>query len=198
MSESWLPIRGYVGFYEVSSLGRVRSLDRMVRSRNGKALRKGKILKSYSPLGYNMVRLSKNNKQKNFAVHRLVAFAFLNKCRKRNFVNHIDGNKLNNNADNLEWVTTKENFEHAVAKNLTASCESHGLAKLNVCQVIEIYKRSKKGENHRLIASDFSISPSNVSLISLGKTWWRVTGILARETAEKIKEIDKQIEALDE
>ena len=107
--EIWKDIKGYEGYYQVSNLGNVRSLDRV--GRTGKNL-KGRVLKQKTTKGYNMVGLYKDGKQKHKTVSRLVAKAFVNNPDKKPEVNHIDENKQNNKADNLEWVTAKENSNH--------------------------------------------------------------------------------------
>jgi hypothetical protein len=107
--EVWKDIPEYEGFYQVSNLGNVRSLDR-VCSRGRKL--KGKVLKDAlcSP-GYFGVELNKNGKSKTITVHKLVAYAFLNHkpCGYKLVVNHIDINRENNNLYNLEIITNREN-----------------------------------------------------------------------------------------
>lgn len=103
--EEWKDIEGYEGMYQVSNLGRVRSF---------KKYREGRILKSFpDPNGYLKVSLSKNNKLKNHRVHRLVAIHFIPNPQNKSQVNHIDGNKQNDNVNNLEWSTPSENGKHA-------------------------------------------------------------------------------------
>lgn len=112
--EVWKDIEGYEGHYQVSDFGRVRSLDRV--SSSGRKL-KGKVLKQKITKGYNMVGLSKDGKQKNKTVSRLVAKAFTPNLENKPEVNHVDENKRNNRADNLEWVTSKENANHGTRKD---------------------------------------------------------------------------------
>jgi len=124
MEEVWKDIEGYEGIYQVSNLGRVRSLDRLVPAAcalsKGKQvvnyLRKGKILTDHwaGPKGaeYKYVGLSKDDKPKYCRVHRLVACAFIPNPDNLPEVNHIDEDKSNNRADNLEWVTRRENEHH--------------------------------------------------------------------------------------
>jgi hypothetical protein len=114
MSEQWSPIEGYECLYEVSSFGRVRSLDRAVGHRYGLAIMRGRVLSSCTnKAGYVYVSLSKNCSGKSFTVHRLVAKAFLLKSEKIE-VNHKDLNKSNNHVDNLEWASRSENHLHAM------------------------------------------------------------------------------------
>lgn len=96
-------IAGYEGRYEISNDGMVWSLI------------SGKYLKPFvNNSGYELVRLSKNGKEKHHLVHRLVAATFLKPDKNRPYVNHKDRNKLNNEYTNLEWVSFGENIEHAV------------------------------------------------------------------------------------
>lgn len=114
----WKPIPDYEGLYEVSNLGKVRSLDRtLTNKRNGveySCFYPGKVLKedirTYGELQYRFVALSKNNRRYNVGIHRLVASAFIPNEENKPFVNHKDNNGLNNNVDNLEWVTHSENM----------------------------------------------------------------------------------------
>lgn len=98
--------------YQVSNLGKVKSLSRKKWCGSSYANRNETILKEYIRNKYYAVKLSKDGKTKHFKVHRLVAEAFIKKPELQ--VNHIDGNKQNNRVDNLEWVTQKENIEHAI------------------------------------------------------------------------------------
>lgn len=126
--EVWKPITGYEGLYEVSSIGRVRSLTRMCTDVNGKVRPiEGKILnqdvkrasKDTTNL-YKRVTLTTHGKSVHKSVHRLVAEAFINNDAPnvRTQVNHKDGDKTNNSVDNLEWCTSSENIRHSLVNNL--------------------------------------------------------------------------------
>ena len=108
--EQWKDIEGYEGIYQVSSFGRVRSLDRVRPDKNGVMQPfKGKILGQYPLNGYNHVALMKNCQHRTTKVHRLVALAFVPGYFDGAEVNHKDENRLNNRADNLEWCDRKYN-----------------------------------------------------------------------------------------
>jgi hypothetical protein len=120
--EIWKTIKDYEGYYEVSSLGRVKALKRIGLLRNGihPVIYKEKILKpSKDVFGYLIVSLSKNNIRKTFKIHHLVTIEFLNH-KKFGFelvVDHIDGNKQNNNLNNLQIITQRENSSKKITKS---------------------------------------------------------------------------------
>lgn len=121
MKEIWKDIKGYEGKYQVSNLGRVRSLDRLDRSG---AKTKGKILNpKANKSGYVRVHLADGNGYNRESVHRLVAEAFVErKAETDNVVNHLDNNPSNNRADNLEWTTYKGNMEWAAKQGRMKGC----------------------------------------------------------------------------
>ncbi len=117
--EVWKDVKGCEGKYQVSNLGRVKSLSRTVLNR-GKHMfiSKEKILVLSKSRGYNIMNISINGKPKSIRVCRAVAMAFLDNVYNKPEVNHIDGDKNNDNVLNLEWVTKTENMQHASKNNL--------------------------------------------------------------------------------
>lgn len=114
--EIWKDIIGYEGIYQVSNMGRVKSLDRMVKhSKGGYAKAKGKMIKTtIMPNGYIRVGLAVKGKCKGFYVHRLVAEAFLPNPHNKEHVDHINTIRDDNRVDNLRWVTRKENANNPI------------------------------------------------------------------------------------
>jgi NUMOD4 motif/HNH endonuclease/NUMOD1 domain len=113
--EKWKPVANYVGKYEVSNLGRVKRLKEDVVRSNGKnMIICEKILSANNDDGYLVVSLSKHGYGKRFYVHVLVAKAFIENPKGKPFVNHVDGNRGNPIAENLEWVTQSENMKHSI------------------------------------------------------------------------------------
>lgn len=112
MVEEWKDIYGYEGLYQVSNLGRVKSLPR--DTKNQYAFQERILKPSIDKDGYEIVGFGK----KLHKVHRLVANAFIPKISGKEIINHKDGNKRNNYVNNLEWCTTQENIIHAVKTGL--------------------------------------------------------------------------------
>jgi len=181
--EIWKDIIGYEGYYEVSNLGNVRSLDRLVNKPNKTSyIRKGKLCnQSKSNLGYMTVGFTVNNVKTNKYVHRLVAEAFILNINNKPQVNHIDCDKENNDVNNLEWCTNSENHIHATKNGLNKlhlhrvaySGEENGRSLLNKEQVLEIkqkyipYKYSAKK-----LSKEYNVSESCITHI-LNNTSWK-------------------------
>lgn len=117
--EIWKDVKGYKGLYQVSSFGRVKSLDRIIYQKNkhngvSKCIRKGKILSLQKQINrYLTIDLHYEKKVKRYFVHRLVAETFIQKHIDKNYINHIDSNPLNNKVENLEWCTQSYNIKYA-------------------------------------------------------------------------------------
>ena len=113
-TEQFKDIHGYEGLYQISDRGNVR---RLVYINNRiKIERTNYLTPTDNGNGYLIVNLYKDGKRKSKYIHRLVAEAFLEKPQGENYVNHIDYNRQNNNADNLEWCTAKQNVMHSSTK----------------------------------------------------------------------------------
>lgn len=115
INEIWKDVKDYEGLYQVSNIGRVKSLKKEVNGRGNKVrIVKERILKPVIVYnGYERVILSKNCKTKLYRVNRLVAQAFIPNNNNYPIINHIDGDKRNNNVDNLEWCSYSHNSREA-------------------------------------------------------------------------------------
>jgi hypothetical protein len=172
MLEIW---KNYKDVCEVSNLGNVRSIDRMVQTSHGTyALRAGKLLKqSDNQLGYLKVNVTINGKSHFCKVHRLVCETFVENPRNLPFVNHIDGNKYNNEASNLNWVSREENTRHAKELGLIRKGSNSGNAVLHESDIPTIRLRCKT-EAVRQIASDYGVDHGTISQIKRNATWKHV------------------------
>ena len=147
----WREVVGYEGHYEVSSLGDVRSVTRTV-SRSGSRGDlevKGRILTAtVTPKGYRRIQLARDGEKANWMVHRLVALAFVSNPDGKPEVNHKDGDKGNNRAGNLEWVTPGENQQHAYDTGLKESSVKYVVH----CQELDVTAFGTQGMERALRA----------------------------------------------
>lgn len=173
--EIWKKIKEY-GDYEVSNYGRVKSPDFILKTPTGQSyIKKGKILKPYkSKKGYLYCDLRVDSKRKIVRIHRFVAMAFIPNTENKPQINHIDGNKENNNVQNLEWCSNSENQKHAFEKGLQKGCFSHPNSKLTLEQVRYIKNNcvvGSKKNGMQTIAKKFNVSNSTIKQIVIGKSY---------------------------
>lgn len=166
VKEVWKDVKGYEGQYQVSNLGQVRSVDRIVETvRLGKPWFrhiKERILKrKLNKHGYLVVGLSRNSRTKTFTVHRLVATAWCVNESSYDQVNHIDGDKLNNKAVNLEWCNQSMNTTHAFANNLISKRQKE-ISDVDIKIILEMYD---KGLTAPEISKKFKYHAGTVSKV---------------------------------
>lgn len=169
MTEIWRDIDGYEGLYQVSNFGRVKSF-----------WRGGRILKpNLNRCGYLQVTLCCGGKQKHMYVHRLVAQAFVPNPESKCEVNHIDGDKTDNRAENLEWSTAFENMRHAYATGLQSALqgEEHSNAKLANEQVRYV-RENPDNLSGRELARRFNVNPQTISDVQRGKKYRNAGGTI--------------------
>ena len=169
--EIWKDIKGYEGYYKVSSLGNFKSIDRTVKSKKGYMSFRGRLLKqSICKKGYWLVYLSKNGTRKTYKSHTIIANHFLNGSKKKE-VNHIDCNKLNNSVVNLEWSTRLENMKHAKINKLVCTGERHGMSKFKDTDIIKIRDMYKDGASTEYLAESYNVAKSTIIRIVKRRTW---------------------------
>lgn len=177
--EEWKEIKGFEN-YLVSNLGNIKSKDWIVKTPNGlPCIRKGKLLKPYlNKKGYLTCDLRNNNIRKIKKVHRLVAESFIANPENLSQINHKDGNKQNNNVNNLEWCNNSQNQLHAFKNNLQKGNFNHPNSKLTLEQVLYIKNNCKVGSKKfgiQTIAKKFNVCNSTIKQIITGKSYRNIT-----------------------
>lgn len=160
MEEKWKPCLNYEN-YEISNLGNIKNKN-------------NKILKThFCNSGYKKIVLHNGkNKRKTYTIHRLVMLTFKpNEIFEKATVNHKDGNKLNNNLDNLEWCTQKENLQHAFKIGLIKHNKTYKLKEEDIPKIKDLFDKLK---NYTQVGKEFGISDNAVRKIIKGKTWTHI------------------------
>jgi hypothetical protein len=174
MEEIWKDIKGFEAIYQISNLGRVKSLKRSItHSYWGKVNLSERIKKAFiDRCGYYSVMLHKESVKKSFSVHRLVALAFIPNENKKLDVNHKNGIKTDNRLENLEWMTRSENVIHSLKTRLKIPKNGNQvhnsiLSKENAIKI----KYEHKDLTHKQIAKLYGIDSSLVSKIRRNLNW---------------------------
>ena len=190
--EVWKDVENFEGQYQVSSFGRVKSLARTRLGKNGciSPLRERIMSLKTTKEGYKAIGLCKNGDKKHPSVHRLVANAFINRIEGKETVNHVDGNKENNNVYNLEWANQSEQMIHAVKLDLV---EKRGSPKYTKVFKKEILEYSKNNPEVSIVGLSeiFNTSERTAGRIVNGGVKRRITGcstkqgVVYKETTSK-------------
>lgn len=187
-TEEWRDISGYEGIYQASTHGSIRSCPRTVRQKNGvyKTLKGRTLSQCATNAGYMIVQLYKNGCRRGMLVHRLVAMTFVRNPECKPYNNHIDGDKLNNCANNLEWVTQSENMRHAVDNGLWVYPGKTAAGRRRLSEQCRVRfkgvpKTKEHNEKNRLaqIGRDHSYSYRKVRCINNGKVYDSVKQVLS-------------------
>jgi len=175
--EQWKDIPDFEGIYQVSNLGKIRSLDRHYCNSSGdKRYHAGVPIKQASDTQrYKQVGLHKHGISKTFRVHVLVMLCFVGIRQGNDVINHKDGDKNNNSLNNLEYCSQSHNMYHAHSNKLIISIglkgEANHSSKLLNWQVVEIRNLHSKGLSQKNIAIKFKVSKSLISAIVKGEIW---------------------------
>jgi len=172
--EKYKPVVGFENTYIVSSCGNIIALEKKYIDRwgNERILKPYKMKIRIAKHGYCYVGLrdyKKRDKQTYKTVHRIVAEAFLENKDNKKQVNHKDGNKKNNNVNNLEWATSSENIQHALNNKLYPTGSRCKQSKLNEKDIIDIFDMRKNGNTCLQIAKIKNVSVGHVNKIVNGK-----------------------------
>ena len=174
MNEVWKDIKDYEGLYQVSNLGRVKSLQRIVSYVYGERMMEEKILKgSICVYGYLRVNLRKNGINKTIKIHKLVAQTFISNPDNKETVNHINGIKTDNRVKNLEFCTRRENNLHAYKTGLKCQRgENNSSSKLTENEVFVIRGLLEYTSLKLIRISEiFEVSGRSISNIKYKRTW---------------------------
>jgi len=181
MIEMWKGILGYETRYQISNLGKVKSLPKTQPNNltGGYSKTKERLMVGGSAKKYKGVLLNKEcgGYKKFIKIHRLVAETFLENPDSKPFVNHRDGDTHNNRLDNLEWVTHQENMRHATACGLTAKGSEISNSKLTeeaVKMIKDMIKFDPKAFNDKWMGKCFKVNRSTISNIRRNLTWRHV------------------------
>lgn len=168
MTEIWKDIPGYEGAYQVSDLGRVRSLDRTLVFPTGSRRAYGQLLAVQKhPGGYRQVNMPGGCK----LVHRLVALAFRGPCPDGMEVAHGDNDRTNNCLSNLAYATHIENLLHMLVHDTRCYGERNPQAVLTEPQVQDIRRRRRAGHTYKEIAQHFPVTDRTIGKIVRGERW---------------------------
>ena len=160
--EIWKDIEGFEGKYQISNMGRVKSLERIDNNNHPV---KEKIMKSVKDSGgYLQVKLYKDGKYKSYLIHRLVASAFIPNPNNFFEVNHIDENKTDNRVDNLEWCDSKYNMNYGTrTKRASASCRK------TILQFTKDGKLVRKWDSATQVERELGFHNSGICMCCKGK-----------------------------
>ncbi len=172
--ERWRPVRDFEGFYEVSNMGRIRSLARWVSARDGKRLIEGKVIDgSKSRAGYQKVELCAGPNRRYCMIHQAVAEAFV--PGNGVLVRHLDGDPSNNCAENLAWGSFKDNEDDKRRHGRVPVGERHPNAKLNDQVVRSIRRMSDQGFSQLRIAKELGLNRGVVGVVVRREGWTHVS-----------------------
>lgn len=178
--EEWRQVIGYEGKYEVSNLGRVKSLKRtIIRSHGINQTIRERILAAYLDKKriryFHVVLCDDDHGHHTRCVHKLVAEAFIGPCPKGKEARHLDGNKDNNTTSNLVYGTPIENQADRIRHGTSNRGERHGLSKLTNEDIENVFTLRKEGLFQHEIASQLGVRQQCISRVLSGKRWGHST-----------------------
>jgi hypothetical protein len=179
--EEWknITVSPFETLYQISSLGRIRSLHR----------NPSRILKCSKRVEYMGIQLCNKGKSQTESIHRLVALAFLNKSDQKHIVNHKDGNKLNNVVENLEWISSKENTEHT-RKNKLHISKTYKISQYTLDnKLVKVYESIIQSMSITKVSDTKSCQVAKGKRKTAGGFVWKYTDFEYKETTVPIGKI---------
>lgn len=172
--EVWVPCPDFEGWYAVSSLGRVKSLERTIRTNDGRRswlIAERVLARSFTRKGYLAVSLWRSGNAYPREVHRLVCRAFHGEPADGLEAAHLNGDKTDPRASNLAWTSKAENMRMKVSHGTQPNGERVVTAKLSTEQALEIFIAAHRGENMRQLARDYGVDDKTIRKIKRGEMW---------------------------
>ena len=160
----WRRVKNYENLYVINSHGEIMNV------KTGKFLKHTKLNTGY----YSVALRGYNGKFKRFLLHRLLAESFIDNLNNKPMVNHKDGDKTNNNLNNLEWCTLAENLKHAAEHDLYTKGSNHYRSNLTEEDVFEIKLMIKFHIPTKKIAELYNVKSYNISDIKSERSWKHV------------------------
>lgn len=170
--ELWLPIKGYEGLYEISNMGRVKTLPRKTKTKIVQSPKILRIMKRHS--GYIQAKLCKESRHIGPIVSRLVAEAFCNPPSYKWVANHINCIRWDNRASNLECITQSQNVRYSFKKgnkSQRGSINNQAKINMNIATALREYREKNDHLSRKEIAKDFGLSINIVKDVLNGKSW---------------------------
>ncbi len=176
MEEIWKDIDGLNGWYQISTFGRLRSVDRVMIDRDGYSSRyKGQIRRNAINANKYVVN---SIRDKTYFIHVQVAKAFIPNPENKPEVNHLDGDKSNCHVSNLAWATRLENIAHAFKTGLIVPAVGENQSNTVLTDEVVKYIMTQKDKGTRELARELKMkSHTTISAVRLGKTWNHITGL---------------------
>lgn len=173
ITEIWRDVPGYIGRYQVSNFGDIKSVDRFCRSRYSMRICKGVPLKKFNDgSGYWYVNLSNGKSAKKIAVHRIVLMAFIGPPMANQQACHNDGVRSNSRLSNLRWDTAKGNMADKTAHGTSAIGEKNPQSVLTEKQVLEILKSKQSSLK---LAPTYGVASSMIRAVRLKQNWAHIS-----------------------
>ena len=182
MNELWHPVFGWEGWYEVSNIGRVRSIARTILHPKGVRQLRGRLLSpSSSSKGYAIVHLCRQGQRVNRSIHRLVAQAFIGLAPDGAQVLHGNGDKWDNRVTNLRYGNQSDNERDKIFAGNSNRGSRNRTARLTACDVLTIRRALAAGQSASSLAREYGVAKPTIFDIKTRRSWGWLDGVHLRE-----------------